>query len=80
VSSSSEDDRGLVASSKISGVPELDGAENRAAGRFSSRQLAKGGAWTMLAFGLSQILRFGSSLVMTRLLFRDVRGLGTLGV
>ena len=74
MSSSSEDDRGLVASSKISGVPELDGADNRAAGRFSSRQLAKGGAWTMLAFGLSQILRFGSSLVMTRLLLPEAFG------
>ena len=38
---------------------------------FSTRQLAGGSAWTVLFFGLAQLIRFGSSLILTRLLIPD---------
>ena len=38
---------------------------------FTNRQLAGGSAWTVLFFGLAQLIRFGSSLVLTRLLIPD---------
>lgn len=42
---------------------------------FSNRQLADGGFWTVVFFGLAQLLRFGSSLVLTRLLIPDDFGI-----
>ncbi len=45
----------------------------------SIKQLAlKGAAWTIIGYGASQILRFCSNLVLTRLLFPEVFGLMNL--
>jgi O-antigen/teichoic acid export membrane protein len=45
----------------------------------STKQLAiRGTLWTIVGYGLSQILRFGSNLVLTRLLFPELFGLMTL--
>lgn len=60
----SGDHRGLVENSEQQGAPD----------RFSGRQIASGGLWTVLTFGLAQALRFGSSLVMTRLLMPEAFG------
>lgn len=45
----------------------------------SIKQLAlRGTLWTVASYGISQILRFGSNLVLTRLLFPEVFGLMSL--
>lgn len=45
----------------------------------SIKQLAlRGTFWTVASYGISQILRFGSNLVLTRLLFPEVFGLMSL--
>jgi len=45
----------------------------------SLKQLAiRGAVWTIAGYGLSQILRFGSNLILTRLLFPEVFGLISL--
>ncbi|MGD2180867.1 oligosaccharide flippase family protein [Lusitaniella coriacea] len=38
----------------------------------------KGTLWTIIGYGASQILRFGSNLILTRLLFPEIFGLMTL--
>ncbi|NET33915.1 MAG: oligosaccharide flippase family protein [Cyanothece sp. SIO1E1] len=51
-------------------------------GSIPSRSLKKralnGSLWTMGGYGLNQILRFGSNLILTRLLFPETFGLMTL--
>jgi O-antigen/teichoic acid export membrane protein len=45
----------------------------------SIKQLAlKGTFWTIASYGVSQILRFGSNLVLTRLLLPEIFGLMSL--
>ncbi|MCY7281967.1 MAG: oligosaccharide flippase family protein, partial [Cyanobacteria bacterium CAN_BIN43] len=45
----------------------------------SIKQLAlRGTFWTVASYGISQILRFGSNLVLTRLLFPEIFGLMSL--
>jgi O-antigen/teichoic acid export membrane protein len=45
----------------------------------SIKQLAlRGTFWTIASYGVSQVLRFGSNLVLTRLLFPELFGLMTL--
>ena len=42
------------------------------------KQATEGVIWTTFAYGLSQILRFGSNLILTRLLFPELFGLMSL--
>ena len=42
--------------------------------QISGGQAARGGLWTLFAFGLVQMIRFGSSIVLTRLVLPDTYG------
>ncbi len=42
------------------------------------KDAAHGAFWTILSYGISQILRFGSNLILTHLLFPDLFGLMSL--
>ena len=50
--------------------------QNPLSGRMSLTQRSlRGGAWTFVGFGLGQTIRFGSNLLLTRLLVPDMFGL-----
>ena len=47
-------------------------------GPFLKRALITSGAWTMVGWFVMQVLRFGSNLILTRLLFPEAFGLMSL--
>jgi O-antigen/teichoic acid export membrane protein len=64
---SEHDDGHLPKAGEVTG----EGAESMVpplAKHFSGRQAARGALWTLIGYGLVQVIRFGSSIVITRLI------------
>lgn len=65
----------LIAPPILNGLPFANGAKNGNAPKSLKQMATHGSLWTIAGYGTSQVLRFGSNLVLAKLLFPEAFGL-----